>query len=161
MAGTEGGGESVKNAMTPPSSVIISSAEASPGRQDASLQGMLVGSAALAVIFLILGINFGTLEDDLSQEMAFEWWETPIQDRHKMDLNLSGERSALPVNGSYSVLDYTEHFVEVELPASEQDAGAPGPALMHVALWLPDVPEGMEIPVIMTIHPYYVRTITK
>ena len=26
---------------------------------------------------------------------------------------------------------------------------------MHVALWLPDVPEGTVIPVIMTIHPYY------
>jgi putative CocE/NonD family hydrolase len=26
---------------------------------------------------------------------------------------------------------------------------------MHVALWLPDVPEGTTVPVIMTIHPYY------
>ena len=39
-------------------------------------------------------------------------------------------------DGPYSVLAYTEHFVEVELPLSEQDAGFPGPALMHVALWL-------------------------
>ena len=155
MADVEGGGKGIENAMTPPQSVAISTSEASPGRQDASLQGMLIGSAALAVVFLLLGVNFGTLEEDLSQEMTFEWWETPIQDRHKMDLNLSGERSVLPDDGPYSVLAYTEHFVEVELPLSEQDAGFPGPALMHVALWLPDVPDGMEIPVIMTIHPYY------
>ena len=64
-------------------------------------------------------------------------------------------RAQLPVNGTYQALPYEEHFVEVDLPASEQDAGFPGPALMHVALWLPDVPDGTKIPVIMTIHPYY------
>ena len=89
-------GKGIENAMTPPPSVAISTSEASPGRQDASLQGMLIGSAALCCCFLLLGVNFGTLEEDLSQEMTFEWWETPIQDRHKMDLNLSGERSSLP-----------------------------------------------------------------
>ena len=26
---------------------------------------------------------------------------------------------------------------------------------MHVALWLPEVPEGVQVPVIATIHPYY------
>ena len=45
----------------------------------------------------------------------------------------------LPINGTYKVLTYTEHFIEVELPLSEQDAGFPEDDVMHVALWLPDV----------------------
>ena len=61
----------------------------------------------------------------------------------------------MPVNGTYGVLTYTEHFVSVDLPASEEDVGFPEDDLMHVALWLPDVPEGVKVPVIMTIHPYY------
>ena len=53
-------------------------------------------------------------------------------------------------------LEYpTEHFVEVDLPPSEQDVGYPGPALMHIALWMPDVEPGTKVPVIATIHPYY------
>ena len=64
-------------------------------------------------------------------------------------------RAQLPENGTYDILPYTEHFVPVELPASEQDVGFPDEAEMHVALWLPDVPEGTKVPVIMTIHPYY------
>ena len=61
----------------------------------------------------------------------------------------------MPVAGIYNWTGPSEHFVEVDLPASEQDAGYPEPALMHVALWLPDVPEGQTVPVIATIHPYY------
>ena len=63
--------------------------------------------------------------------------------------------SSLPFAGIYNWTGPSEYFVEVDLPASEQDAGYPEPALMHVALWLPDVPEGQTVPVIATIHPYY------
>ena len=61
----------------------------------------------------------------------------------------------MPINGTLGVRTYTEHFIEVELPASEDDVGFPEPDVMHVALWLPDVAEGVKVPVIMTIHPYY------
>ena len=72
-----------------------------------------------------------------------------------MELDLTQSRSVLPVNGTYGVLTYTEHYVAVDLPASEDDVGFPEDDLMHVALWLPDVPEGVKVPVIMSIHPYY------
>ena len=68
---------------------------------------------------------------------------------------MTGWRSQLPVDGMYSWSGPTEHFVEVELPLSEQDVGYPGPALMHISLWMPDVPNGTEVPVIATVHPYY------
>ena len=84
------------------------------------------------------------------------WWEVPIHERYELDLYTPGqERSILPINGTLGVRTYTEHFIEVELPPSEDDVGFPEPDVMHVALWLPDVAEGVQVPVIMTIHPYY------
>ena len=84
-----------------------------------------------------------------------EWWNTPVHERENMELNMTGWRSQLPVDGKYSWSGPTEHFVEVDLPLSEQDVGYPGPALMHVSLWMPEVPNGTKVPVIATIHPYY------
>ena len=113
---------------------------------------------AVAIAFLMLAMTLGTNLTQSAKENAVfggEWWDTPLHLRHTMDLPMDTLRAQLPVNGTYEALPYEEHFIEVELPASEQDAGFPGDALMHVALWLPDVPEGEKIPVIMTIHPYY------
>ena len=85
----------------------------------------------------------------------WEWWEVPLEQRHAMGLNVTGSRSQLPEPGPYDWSGPTEYFVEVDLPASEQDAGYPEPALMHVSIWMPDVPEGTKVPVIATVHPYY------
>ena len=85
----------------------------------------------------------------------YEWWEIPVNERYNMELNMTGWRSQLPVEGLYSWTGPTEYYVEVDLPISEQDVGYPGPALMHVSLWMPDVPNGTKVPVIATVHPYY------
>ena len=116
-----------------------------------------VSTIAVAIVFLLLAMTFGESLMNTADEGEFsgDWWDTPLQLRHTMELPMDTSRAQLPVNGTYEALPYTEHFIEVELPASEQDAGFPGPALMHVALWLPNVPENTKIPVIMTIHPYY------
>ena len=131
-------------------------AEIIPTGDGGALNITFAATIAVSIVFLILGTIFGevVLENDNS-EQSYEWWQTPLQDRHNMDLDLTQMRSVLPVNGTYDILTYTEHFVSVELPASEEDAGFPEEDVMHVALWLPDVPEGQEVPVIMTIHPYY------
>ena len=82
-------------------------------------------------------MSFGELVlDDAKEsgEFSGEWWETPLHLRHTMDLPMDTLRAQLPENGSYEAKPYTEHFVEVELPTSEQDAGYPEAAVMHVAL---------------------------
>ena len=131
-------------------------AEVLPDSENTTLNITLGATLAFSIAFLLLSTNI-TLEIDenASLESVGEWWQVPLHDRHKMDLDLTQERSVLPVNGTYGVLTYTEHFVSVDLPASEEDVGFPEDDLMHVALWLPDVPEGVKVPVIMTIHPYY------
>ena len=111
---------------------------------------------AVSIAFLILAGSIGTVMSYNDQKQTIrEWWMTPLHERHAMDLNLTEMRSSLPVEGPYDVLLYTEHYVSVDLPASEEDAGFPEEDLMHVALWLPDVPDGVKVPVIMSIHPYY------
>ena len=116
-----------------------------------------VSTIAVSVVFLLVAMTFGEtlISNTMEDEFEGDWWDTPLHLRHQMDLPMDTLRAQLPVNGTYEALPYTEHFIEVELPASEQDAGFPGPAVMHVALWLPNVPEGTQVPVIMTIHPYY------
>ncbi len=114
------------------------------------------GVAVVAIVLmLILSILWTAAGPSIAGEEDEDWWNTPVDQRYKMDLNMTGLRSQLPEAGPYTWSGPTEHFVEVDLPISEQDVGYPGPALMHIALWMPDVPNGTQVPVIATIHPYY------
>ena len=113
----------------------------------------------VAVVAIVLMLIISTLWTAAGPSIAGgdddDWWNTPVNERHKMDLNMTGLRSQLPEAGPYTWSGPTEHFVEVDLPPSERDVGYPGPALMHIALWMPDVEPGTKVPVIATIHPYY------
>ncbi len=135
----------------------IYEAEIVPGSADNTLNITLAATFAVSVIFLLLGTNVGHVLDDVSiPKETPNWYEVPIHERHKMtNLNLTGERSAIPIEGPYEVQTYTEHYIEVELPISEEDAGFPEDDVMHVALWVPKLADGETIPTIMTIHPYY------
>ena len=114
------------------------------------------GVAVVAlVLMLILSILWTAAGPSIAGEGDEDWWNTPVDQRYKMGLNMTGLRSQLPEAGPYTWSGPTEHFVEVDLPLSEQDVGYPGPALMHLAGWMPDVEPGTNVPVIATIHPYY------
>ena len=121
------------------------------------LNNVIFLTTFLVIIFIIMGFILGPeliVED--SEEIEYsQWSKVPLKERYQLDLNLTSWRSQLPESGPYGILPMTEHFVEVDLPASEQDVGFPEDALMHVALWLPNVTEGQKVPVIATIHPYY------
>ena len=127
-------------------------------REIRNLNMSLASTVVFVVIFMILAAIWGGhSENMLIEEPDFEDWRSiELKDRHKLDLNLTSWRSQLPEKGPHSILSMTEHFVEVDLPVSEQDAGYPEDALMHVALWLPSNTEvGEKVPVIATVHPYY------
>ena len=130
-------------------------AEAEERREFLRLNLALGATIGVVTVFILLASIWGSGAVQTNDDENYSWWEVPLHDRHKMNLDFTGTRSALPANGTYTWTGPSEYFVEVDLPASEQDAGYPEPALMHVALWLPDVPEGETVPVIATIHPYY------
>ena len=152
----DGGGRRLP--MAEESTILEVELKSTDSRAQRQLNASAGATVAFSIVFLMMAMYFGpSVSQDVGDTIDYEteWWKTPLHLRHTMDLPMDTLRGQLPENGSYEVLPFEEHFVEVELPASEQDAGFPGPALMHVALWLPDVPEGTKIPVIMTIHPYY------
>ena len=152
----DGGGRRLP--MAEESTILEVELKSTDSRAQRQLNASAGATVAFSIVFLMMAMYFGpSVSQDIGDTIDYEteWWKTPLHLRHTMDLPMDTLRGQLPENGSYEVLPFEEHFVEVELPASEQDAGFPGPALMHVALWLPDVPEGTKIPVIMTIHPYY------
>ena len=132
-------------------------AEIMPESGNYVLNITLAATFSVSIIFLMLGTSIGQILDEKSvEETSQNWWEVPLQDRSSMtNLEFEDGRSVLPVKGTYEVLTYTEHFIEVELPLSEEDAGFPEDDLMHVAIWRPNVPDGVKVPVIMSIHPYY------
>ena len=106
------------------------------GRAQRQLNFSAGATIAVSIVFLLLAMTIGpSVQEAMDKNANFtgEWWETPLQERHTMDLPMDTLRAQLPVNGTYEILPYEEHFVEVELPASEEDAGFPGDALMHVA----------------------------
>ena len=116
------------------------------------------GICGVIFVFTILAVvNFsGAVGDEFGDQLNLDdWRNVPLKDRHLLNLTLDSWRSQLPEDGPYEILPMTEHFIPVDLPASEQDAGYPEDALMHLALWMPDVAEGVKVPVIATIHPYY------
>ena len=137
-------------------SIEVNPFDSSPERNKAQLNISLSVTVAVCIVFLFLSMSFGeALSDNEGVVNTDEWWEVPLNERHKMELPMNTSRAQLPIEGKYGYEDYQEHFISVDLPASEQDAGYPEEAKMHLALWLPDVEEGVKVPVIMTIHPYY------
>ena len=156
------GGDSVGVCMSEPLEAELVTEEGSVSdaiaREKMQLNLAMGATAIVIVLFMILATVWGTISTHgggYGSNGQWEWWEVPLEQRHTMGLNVSGERSVLPEQGPYNWTGPTEHFVEVDLPASEQDVGYPEPALMHVALWMPNVPPGTKVPVIATIHPYY------
>ena len=143
------------SAQGPPPITPLSKESGSISREMNLALGAVIGVIFIAL--LLATTNFGsTLSDNLVDDLDLsDWRNVPLKERFRLSLNLSADRSLLPEVGPYTIQPVTEHFVPVDLPLSEQDVGYPGDAVMHVALWLPDVPEGEKIPVIATIHPYY------
>ena len=132
-------------------------AEIMPESGNYVLNITLAATLSVSIIFLFLGTSIGqVLEVKSVEQISQNWWEVPLQDRHTLtNLEFVEGRSVLPIKGTYEVLTYTEHFIDVELPLSEEDAGFPEDDKMHVAIWRPNVPEDVKVPVIMSIHPYY------
>ena len=122
------------DAVEAPEAVILSSdlvEEDGIRRERRQLNLAAMATAGFTVLILLLSMiwdgSHSIVDDDSLDE---DWWSIPLEERWQMDLNMTGERSQLPVKGPYNWTGPTEYFVEVDLPASEQDAGFPGPALM-------------------------------
>jgi len=68
-----------------------------------------VSTVAVSIVFLLLAMTFGESLMKTTSEGDFsgDWWDTPLQLRHTMDLPMDTLRAQLPVNGTYEALPYT------------------------------------------------------
>ena len=93
------------------------------GRREMMRFNLVMGATfGVVILFFILASVWGSGAVQKSSEEDYSWWEVPLNERHKMDLDYTGLRSQLPVNGTYSWSGPSEFFIEVELPPSDQDA---------------------------------------
>ncbi len=117
---------------------------------------------ALVIVVLLLGASFPVyqwLADDGESSSGY----TPVWDRHKKDYDFSNNWSRVLKPGPYQQLatshpdNSTMVIVEVDLPITEGGAALDpfNPPRMSLAYWRPDVPEGVQVPVIMEIGPYF------
>jgi len=114
--------------------------------------------AVIALLMLLPALT-GCLDD----HEEGPWWRVPVEQRHNLPFEKPSEdwrtnttwRSSLLFPDLYQRGPLQQAFVPVDLPLEERDAGYPEEPLMHLSYWLPKVPEGTPVPVIMTIHPYY------
>ena len=125
------------------------------------LNTALGASIAIALVFLVLSRIIGApLEDQIADESE---GYTPIWERYLEDYVTDGENSYILENGTLRGPDGallwsgTHHFVEFELPLSEGGAATDPNDVPRVSLavWIPDVPEGVKIPVIAEFGPYF------
>jgi predicted acyl esterase len=87
-------------------------------------------------------------------------FRVPVWEREGLPYDVTSDFGSVLETGPYEPLatqnewNSTHVFVEYELPLSEGGAAATGPVI-SLAYWRPDVPEGVQVPVIAEFGPYF------
>jgi len=121
---------------------------------------VLGATMAVSLVFLFLSAVFGEalvdllVDDDESSDVRVPVWE-----RSTLPYKTDGEFGVALEVGPYEILptenewNSTHHFVEYTLPIEEGGAAPNG--LISLAVWRPNVPEGVKVPVIAESGPYF------
>ena len=122
---------------------------------------LVLGSTlAVALVFLFISAVFGeAVMDMIAEEGSESGMRVPVWDRSTMPYETDGEFGVALEVGPYEILatdnewNSTHHFVEYSLPIEE--GGAAPNAQISLAVWRPNVPEGVTVPVIAEFGPYF------
>ena len=121
---------------------------------------ILGGTLAISMIFLFLSAVFGdALVNMVAEDKEASGVRVPVWERYTLPYETDGEFGVALEVGPYALLptenewNSTHHFVEYTLPIEEGGAAPNG--LISLAVWLPDVPDGMQVPVIAESGPYF------
>lgn len=76
---------------------------------------------------------------------------TKVRDRHTLPFDTSGGWSKTLAKGGLGQLPVESVFVDVDVPLGN---GLPS-AKVHMGVFRPDVPEGVKVPVVADVGPYY------
>ena len=129
-------------------------------RETNILNGLAATTVAVAIVFLMLGISLGEIVGKSTSESEEDFGlRVPVWERGSLDYITDQNNSSVLEFGPYELLETandwnsTHVFVEYELPLEEGGAAPNG--LISLAYWRPDVPEGVEVPVIAEFGPYF------
>ena len=121
---------------------------------------ILGGTLAISMIFLFLSAVFGdALVNLVAEDEETLGVRVPVWERYTLPYQTDGDFGVALEVGPYALLptenewNSTHHFVEYTLPIEEGGAAPNG--LISLAVWLPDVPDGMQVPVIAESGPYF------
>ena len=125
-----------------------------------SFNAVLGATIAFCIVFLIIS---ATINNNVSAVVDNENGSSDayvsLYDRYLEDYVTDGEHGQVLENGTYTLLETanewnsTHHFVEYELPLEEGGAAPNG--LISLAVWRPDVEDGVKVPIIAEIGPYF------
>lgn len=116
------------------------------------------GLVALMVMVSLQGWIIDDVVDDIKKELGI-YERVPVWERSEWPYLTSYSNGYVMEFGQYDILETenewnsTHHFVEFQLPLSEGGSAPNG--LVSLAVWLPDVPEGVSVPIIAEFGPYF------
>ena len=121
---------------------------------------VLGATLAVSLTFLFVSAVFGeALVDFLVDEEESSSIRVPVWERYTLPYQTDGDFGVALEVGPYDILptenewNSTHHFVEYTLPLEEGGAAPNG--LISLAVWRPNVPEGVQVPVIAESGPYF------
>jgi len=121
---------------------------------------VLGGTVALSLVFLVLSMSFSQVfVNEAVQEEEISGARVDVWDRYKLPYETTGEFGIALEEGPYELLptdnqwNSTHYFVEYTLPIEEGGAAPNG--LISLAVWRPNVPEDVKVPVIAESGPYF------
>ncbi|MBJ29686.1 MAG: hypothetical protein CMB61_06510 [Euryarchaeota archaeon] len=119
-------------------------------------------SMAAVMLFVSLqGWIFGEVVDGIKDDQE-TYDRVPVWERSDWPYITNQSYSYVMELGGYTILETdndwnsTHHFVNFDLPLSEGGSAPNG--IVSLAVWLPDVPEGVTVPVIAEFGPYFDET---
>ena len=132
-------------------------------RQDDSssklkLLGVAISMVAIMLLVSIHGWIIDDVVDDIKKDLGI-YDRVPVWERSEWPYITSNSHSYVMDFGDYGILetdndwDSTHHFVSFDLPLSEGGSAPNG--VVSLAVWLPDVPPGVKVPVIAEFGPYF------
>ncbi len=147
---------------------VIEEVPAEERREGRQLNLAMGATVVIVILFMILAATFGVgfSKSIADGEESIGHWLPPVEERSKLIYENTDVFSRVSMNGSYNISTVQSVFVDVpEITLSDGGAGAAGGAVVHMGLWMPEIPgcdftqqnisAECQIPVITEIGPYY------
>ena len=119
---------------------------------------LLNSTVAVSIVVIFMAMIASPLANNDSASSSE--FRVPVWEREGLPYDVTSDFGSVLETGPYEPLatqnewNSTHVFVEYELPLSEGGAAATGPVI-SLAYWRPDVPEGVQVPVIAEFGPYF------